>query len=219
MLDTAMGVLERANVGHLPTLPDAWEEETPTQLAREAFVGGADLQVLGSLRCESAKDCAAMARAGTEPMRFEAAVRRLLETDASLFGIKEPVNQSAGSIVGTQGGILNERNFLMNTATTTNQSITLSIDGMSCGHCIAAVTKALSAIPGVRVGSVAVGSAVIEASDAAAIGRAVAALQDAGYPARAGTAEVRATTKLPGGCCGGQKAGAQGKAASGGCCG
>ncbi len=104
MLDTAMDVLERANLAQLPTLPDTWEEEMSTQLAREAFVSGADLQVVGWLRCESAKDRAAMERAGTEPMRFEPAFRRLLETDASLFGLKEPVNQSAGSIVGTQGG-------------------------------------------------------------------------------------------------------------------
>ena len=39
----------------------------------------------------------------------------------------------------------------MNTTTNTTRSVTLAIDGMSCGHCVQAVTKALSAVPGVKV--------------------------------------------------------------------
>lgn len=42
-------------------------------------------------------------------------------------------------------------------------SFTLTIDGMTCGHCVRAVTEVLAAVPGVGVRSVAVGSAQITA--------------------------------------------------------
>lgn len=38
----------------------------------------------------------------------------------------------------------------------------LSIDGMSCGHCVKALTKELSAIKGLTVDDVQIGKAVIE---------------------------------------------------------
>ena len=60
---------------------------------------------------------------------------------------------------------------------------TLAISGMSCSHCVQAVTKALSSVPGVRTRSVKVGSAVIEATDAAP---AIAAIGDAGLEAEVG---------------------------------
>ena len=99
----------------------------------------------------------------------------------------------------------------MDTTTITNDTMTLSIDGMSCGHCVKAVTKALSAVPGVRVKSVAVGTAQIEAKDGSVDGSvaslALAALEAAGYPARATTIAAPAsgddTGKSGGGCCGG----------------
>lgn len=94
----------------------------------------------------------------------------------------------------------------MNTTTGTNQSTTLSIDGMTCGHCAAAVTKALSEVPGVKVTSVAVGSAVIETVDGWTTAKAVAALEEAGYPAMAGDASAMPRggggAKNSGGCCG-----------------
>ena len=68
--------------------------------------------------------------------------------------------------------------------TTLNDTITLQIDGMSCGHCIRAVTNALSSVPGVQVRSVAVGTAQIQANDGRAAKQAVAALEAAGYSAR-----------------------------------
>ena len=115
----------------------------------------------------------------------------------------------------------------MNTTTQTNRTITLAIDGMSCGHCVQAVTQALSAVPGVMVKSVAVGSAVIEASDGWAAGQAVAALEAAGYPAKAVGEDAPASAPSPakggGGCCGGAKSampgGTPGAKTSGGCCG
>ncbi len=115
----------------------------------------------------------------------------------------------------------------MNTTTETIKTITLAIDGMSCGHCVQAVTKALSAVPGLKVHSVVVGSAVIEASDSLATSKAVAALDEAGYPAKtlgvdAATA-ASVPTKSGGGCCGGAMNAMPGGVgvvkASGGCCG
>lgn len=121
----------------------------------------------------------------------------------------------------------------MNTTTPNVQSATLSIDGMSCGHCVQAVTKALSAVPGVKVRSVAVGSAVIETADGWATGRAVNALDEAGYPAKAVGDAASAGSPMPaksgGGCCGGAKGAMPGGGSampqgegsaktSGGCC-
>jgi copper chaperone len=40
--------------------------------------------------------------------------------------------------------------------------ITLGIDGMSCGHCVAAVKKELAAVRGVTVDDVAIGSASLQ---------------------------------------------------------
>ncbi len=115
----------------------------------------------------------------------------------------------------------------MNTTTQNVQSTSLSIDGMSCGHCVQAVTKALSAVPGVAVMSVGVGSATIETTDRSAAAKAVAALASAGYPAKAvGDSAATAATSPPksgGGCCGGASAttagGTPGAKTSGGCCG
>lgn len=115
----------------------------------------------------------------------------------------------------------------MNTTTQTTGTTTLAIDGMTCGHCVQAVTKALSAVPGVKVRSVAVGSAVIEATDGLTTGRAVAALDAAGYPAKVGRDAAAASAASPaksgGGCCGGARNAAAdrtpGAKGSGGCCG
>lgn len=115
----------------------------------------------------------------------------------------------------------------MNTTTQTTGTITLAIDGMTCGHCVQVVTKALSAVPGVMVRSVAVGSAVIETADGWAAGKAVNALDAAGYPAKA-VGDAAATSaaspaKSGGGCCGGARSAAAGNAPgakpSGECCG
>ena len=61
---------------------------------------------------------------------------------------------------------------------------TLSIDGMSCGHCVARVKKTLAAVPGVSVEDVQIGTARVGADTPAALDQALAALADAGYPAR-----------------------------------
>jgi copper chaperone len=126
--------------------------------------------------------------------------------------------------IDTPGEYSSDKEFCM----TTNRigTVTLAIDGMSCGHCVQAVSKALAAMPGVRVRSVALGSAVIEAADGWAAGNAVAALEEAGYPAKAvsDAADTVSPTQAKGGggCCGGSKnavpGGGLGAKTSGGCC-
>lgn len=39
------------------------------------------------------------------------------------------------------------------------RDLTLFIDGMSCGHCLHAVNKALASVPSVEIGSVRIGRA------------------------------------------------------------
>lgn len=40
--------------------------------------------------------------------------------------------------------------------------VSMQISGMTCGHCVSSVKKALEAVPGVSVETVALGSAVVE---------------------------------------------------------
>jgi copper chaperone CopZ len=42
---------------------------------------------------------------------------------------------------------------------------TLHIEGMSCGHCLNAVNRALSAVPGVRIEAVRIGRADVSYDD------------------------------------------------------
>jgi len=70
------------------------------------------------------------------------------------------------------------------------EKMTIAIEGMSCGHCVRAVSEALREVEGVRVEDVSVGSATI-AYDPAAIptdrvrAAVTDAIEDAGYEARA----------------------------------
>jgi copper chaperone len=57
----------------------------------------------------------------------------------------------------------------------------LKIEGMHCGACVRRVTQALEKTPGVKVESVAIGSAIIETADSAPV---LAALKKAGYAAQ-----------------------------------
>jgi copper chaperone len=67
-------------------------------------------------------------------------------------------------------------------------TLTLKIDGMTCGHCVAAVKRALDSVPGVTEADVAIGSATVHVDDqmltadraAVSITEAVA---EEGYPA------------------------------------
>ena len=58
----------------------------------------------------------------------------------------------------------------------------LSIEGMSCGHCVARVTKALTALPGVTVEDVQVGSARVRLEPTEAmLAQVASALDDVGF--------------------------------------
>lgn len=62
--------------------------------------------------------------------------------------------------------------------------LALSINGMSCGHCLNAVRRALSETPGVSVESVRIGRAEVQYDPAVTTpDRIVSAVTDAGYEA------------------------------------
>ena len=66
------------------------------------------------------------------------------------------------------------------------ETLSLTIQGMSCNHCIGRVSKALSALTGVRVDDVSIGSARVTYDPAAvSVAQIASALDAAGYPARA----------------------------------
>ena len=61
----------------------------------------------------------------------------------------------------------------------------LEIDGMSCGHCVAAVSQALKELPGVSVEQVRIGSAEVSYEPAqVSPADIVSAVEDAGYNAQ-----------------------------------
>ena len=65
------------------------------------------------------------------------------------------------------------------------RDLTLSIDGMSCGHCLNAVNRALADLPGVEVRSVRIGRAELRYDERAVEPSSIeAAVTGAGYPAR-----------------------------------
>jgi copper chaperone CopZ len=84
------------------------------------------------------------------------------------------------------------------------ETLTLSISGMTCGHCVASVRRALETVPGVAVENVRIGSAELRLSGtetAATKSAALAAVQDAGYDASvAGASRSAATPRTTAGC-------------------
>ena len=83
----------------------------------------------------------------------------------------------------------------------TMERTTLTIDGMSCGHCVNAVRQALSGVEGATVESVVVGSATV-AYDPARTSpeRLAAAVADEGYAAAPESSRARATAGGEGSC-------------------
>jgi len=60
--------------------------------------------------------------------------------------------------------------------------VTMTIEGMSCGHCVMAVRRALQAIDGVEVEEVKVGSATVAYDPGTTSAEQLAgAVQDEGY--------------------------------------
>ena len=66
------------------------------------------------------------------------------------------------------------------------RTVTLHITGMSCGHCLNAVSKALNSLPAVQVESVQMGRAVVSYDETTVNPTAIEnAIADAGYTATA----------------------------------
>ena len=64
------------------------------------------------------------------------------------------------------------------------RDLTLFIEGMSCGHCLHAVNKALASVPGVEIGSVRIGRADVRYDESVITpGRIAEAVSGAGYRA------------------------------------
>lgn len=61
--------------------------------------------------------------------------------------------------------------------------VTLQIDGMSCGHCLNAVNRALSGVAGAAVQRLQMGRAEVEVASGTATDALVAAVEKAGYRA------------------------------------
>ena len=61
--------------------------------------------------------------------------------------------------------------------------VTLQIDGMSCGHCLNAVNRALSGVAGAAVQGVQMGRAEVEVASGTVTDALVAAVEAAGYRA------------------------------------
>jgi copper chaperone len=71
------------------------------------------------------------------------------------------------------------------------EDLTLQIDGMSCGHCVARVQKALAKLDGVNVRNVGVGSAEMSYDPSRlAPGTILEAVDAAGYEPRVAGASV-----------------------------
>lgn len=65
------------------------------------------------------------------------------------------------------------------------EQATFAIEGMSCGHCVAAVAGALRQLEGVEVREVAIGSATVAYDPAAVSPEAIAAaIGEEGYAAK-----------------------------------
>lgn len=64
------------------------------------------------------------------------------------------------------------------------QRITIDIEGMSCSHCLNAVHRALSALPGIKIDSVAIGRADVRLDETVTSpAQLEAAVGNAGYRA------------------------------------
>ncbi len=75
-------------------------------------------------------------------------------------------------------------------------TVTIAVQGMSCGHCVAAVREAVEGLTGVAGATVAIGSAELTLDAAAArdevAAAAVRAIDDAGYTASVAGAPLAA---------------------------
>lgn len=62
------------------------------------------------------------------------------------------------------------------------KTLTMDIQGMTCGHCVAGVTRALNDVSGVTVDDVKIGSATVQYDDSrTAVDDIRQAVEDEGY--------------------------------------
>jgi copper chaperone len=60
-------------------------------------------------------------------------------------------------------------------------SVVLEVRGMSCGHCVASITSAVSPLPGVTGVDVALATGTVSVDGTPDVGAVAAAIEDAGY--------------------------------------
>lgn len=83
------------------------------------------------------------------------------------------------------------------------QTETMNVTGMTCGGCVGKLTKALTAVPGVRHVDVSLpGNASVDFDESlTSRDRLQSAVKDAGYGVRA-AGESATASRTKGGCCG-----------------
>jgi copper chaperone CopZ len=68
--------------------------------------------------------------------------------------------------------------------TSPTRQVDLAIDGMNCGHCVAAVRTALAELPGVEIRQVAIGAASVAIDPThTSVDALISAVDSAGYAA------------------------------------
>ena len=72
----------------------------------------------------------------------------------------------------------------MSVVTEQPRSLTLAVEGMHCGGCVKAVTRAVESVPGAVAERVAIGSCTILVAPGASEAQVVAAIRAAGYEVR-----------------------------------
>ena len=79
--------------------------------------------------------------------------------------------------------------------------IELNVNGMTCGHCVSAVTRAVKALdPGADV-QVDLGSKRVRVTGRSSADQLIGALGEAGYPATPASGSAHAAAKRGGCCC------------------
>jgi copper chaperone len=90
-----------------------------------------------------------------------------------------------GIILYTRGGYLMRPDTLELLRGTPMEKLTMNISGMTCGHCVGQVTKALKSLDGVQVEQVKVGLATVAYDPSRTSPDQLAqAVEDAGYVVR-----------------------------------
>ena len=82
------------------------------------------------------------------------------------------------------------------------KSVELQVEGMTCGSCVRHVNAALAPVAGVAEVEVDLAAGRVRVAGDADLQALLAALQDAGYPARLAAADGQAPAAAKAHCCG-----------------